>query len=467
MADIEMMMMMFQPLASDMGQLQSSCPVQQSAEDSSFVECLLGAFNGAGRVIGNETSPDDGKPLLISCVSKGVEWKFKEDLLGFPQRERSMIQSPGPVDQKDRITEIKGTLPAEGNDTKKIESVGKLIKGSGDANSDAFHSIPKAKGVEVGTKNPVASSEAADKAIAGEIRKETESPPEILRIAKDSASVSSEPVLQKVQKSLLTDVPAASRPDVQRVVRGEVLGQLFQDLVRRSNTSHVSTQVGKEGKGVLLSDTSLSEIGQKREINLQVGKEGRGVLLSDPSVPEIGQKREMREFVPIYEEAASSRTTQPLSPGETLIVRNRPISLADGVMPQILENLNLRTWKVGQKELKIQLHPEELGRLRMEIGLKDHQVVLKINVENPFVKDLIENNLAQLREGLLDRGLRMDKCSVTVSDHFQHQSGRNQDNSTGSGDHPFSMDRGEAEETASQRVCSPYHQDSDLVNLFI
>ena len=152
------------------------------------------------------------------------------------------------------------------------------------------------------------------------------------------------------------------------------------------------------------------------------------------------------------------------------MVRNGPLpsSLVDGFMQQILEHLNVKTWRVAQREVRIQLHPEEMGRLNMEIGMKDHQVIVKIHVENPFVKDLIENNLAQLREGLLDQGMRMDRCSVTVGDHFQHQSGRDGDDGTeGSGDSLSSIDDGETEKMPSQHPWSAYAGDSDLVNLFI
>jgi hypothetical protein len=202
---------------------------------------------------------------------------------------------------------------------------------------------------------------------------------------------------------------------------------------------------------------------------LQVGIEGNGLSGSGTFPDGINRPKGMGQTAPVVQETTMPPTTGSAGPAPMMTDGSRPLplGLGEGLVQQVLEQLNLRTWKVGQKEVRIQLHPEEMGRLRMEIGMKDHQVVVRIHVDNPMVKDLIENSLAQLRDGLLEQGLRMDKCSVMVSDHFQQQAGGNEKSGAGSGEPMAQQEAGEKEQMLSHRLWSPYGGDSDLINLFI
>jgi flagellar hook-length control protein FliK len=223
----------------------------------------------------------------------------------------------------------------------------------------------------------------------------------------------------------------------------EVLSKTLQDLGRRLQTNE-----GKTGSAQQLQRTGLT----------------------DGLIHEAKSKEGMTQLISRDEDSFHGPSVDPSAMGEGVVTKARPVPVfaTDGLMEQVLQTLNLRTWKVGQRELRIQLQPPELGRLHMKIGLEDHQVVLKIHVENPFVKDLIENNLAQLRQSLQDQGLRMDKCAVTVGDHFQHEYSGNGDHSLDlSEDYAVALNEGEIEESPGERAHSAYWGSSDLVNVFI
>lgn len=69
----------------------------------------------------------------------------------------------------------------------------------------------------------------------------------------------------------------------------------------------------------------------------------------------------------------------------------------------------------GQHEARIDLKPEYLGHIRMQIISENHQVTVKIMTEHGFVKDMIQNNAHQLKSDLQHQGLIIDKLEVTVS----------------------------------------------------
>ena len=77
--------------------------------------------------------------------------------------------------------------------------------------------------------------------------------------------------------------------------------------------------------------------------------------------------------------------------------------------------------KNGQNEVLINLKPDFLGQIRMQIITDSQQVTVRILTEFPVVKELIENNANQLRNDLQNHGLNIDKLEVSVSQHSDQQ----------------------------------------------
>ena len=78
----------------------------------------------------------------------------------------------------------------------------------------------------------------------------------------------------------------------------------------------------------------------------------------------------------------------------------------------------------GRTAIKINLKPEYLGYLRMKISTENHHVMVKIMTEIPLVKEIIENNINQLRAGLAGHGLEMDDLDVFVAHDSDKHEGR-------------------------------------------
>ena len=69
----------------------------------------------------------------------------------------------------------------------------------------------------------------------------------------------------------------------------------------------------------------------------------------------------------------------------------------------------------GQHEARIDLKPDFLGHVRMQVTTENHQVTVKILTEFGFVKEMIENNIHQLKADLQQQGLGVDRIDVSVS----------------------------------------------------
>jgi len=98
----------------------------------------------------------------------------------------------------------------------------------------------------------------------------------------------------------------------------------------------------------------------------------------------------------------------------------------DSILNQIIKQSRVFL-KEGKSGLQIQLKPENLGRVTLQVLIEDDGVVsAKFAVENRAVKQALQDNLASLRQGLEQQGIVVDKLIVKVNEEltgFLGQSG--------------------------------------------
>ncbi len=86
-------------------------------------------------------------------------------------------------------------------------------------------------------------------------------------------------------------------------------------------------------------------------------------------------------------------------------------NVADQILNQIKINMTADT-----TQLEIQLTPEHLGKVNVQIKENDGIITAKFQTENQVSKEAIESNLIQFKETLREQGLKVDSIEVTVSD---------------------------------------------------
>ena len=73
------------------------------------------------------------------------------------------------------------------------------------------------------------------------------------------------------------------------------------------------------------------------------------------------------------------------------------------------------TQQNGRSEVKIQLDPPELGRMRLEIAVEDGKLDVRIRVENPVLREGLRSELQHLDRTLKDA--QVDVSRLDVSDY--------------------------------------------------
>ena len=68
----------------------------------------------------------------------------------------------------------------------------------------------------------------------------------------------------------------------------------------------------------------------------------------------------------------------------------------------------------GRSSAVINLEPPSLGKMHLDIVTERSTVTGRIIVESAEVKDLVQNNIAELREHLAQNGLKVESFDVQV-----------------------------------------------------
>lgn len=84
------------------------------------------------------------------------------------------------------------------------------------------------------------------------------------------------------------------------------------------------------------------------------------------------------------------------------------------IMQQILDYIKVQV-KPDMTSLQMQLHPEDLGTLQIEVSNKNGVLTAQFTTQDDSVKAVIESQLIQLKENLNEQGLKVQAVEVTVA----------------------------------------------------
>lgn len=105
------------------------------------------------------------------------------------------------------------------------------------------------------------------------------------------------------------------------------------------------------------------------------------------------------------------------------------------IMDQIMDHMKIQL-KPGMEQLQLQLHPESLGTVHIQLTNKGGEITAQFHVQNETVKAAIESQVAELRESLREQGVKVEAVEVTVESHgfesnlWQGQESRKEDNAS-------------------------------------
>lgn len=86
------------------------------------------------------------------------------------------------------------------------------------------------------------------------------------------------------------------------------------------------------------------------------------------------------------------------------------------LMEQFAENVKIGISE-GTSSIEMQLNPENLGKVYLQISSKEGEIHAQITASNDAVKNALETQVAELRETLRQAGVKVNSIDVTVASH--------------------------------------------------
>jgi flagellar hook-length control protein FliK len=113
------------------------------------------------------------------------------------------------------------------------------------------------------------------------------------------------------------------------------------------------------------------------------------------------------QFAQLLSDNSSSSSTGSgvFTPDELAVLKG------DNTISQISEQIKL-LHKPAQNEVKVQLEPEFLGKVKLSLRVESGEVTAKFMVDNVLVKNQLDQNLAALRSNLVNQGFDVDQIEV-------------------------------------------------------
>ncbi len=124
--------------------------------------------------------------------------------------------------------------------------------------------------------------------------------------------------------------------------------------------------------------------------------------------------------------AGSVTAPQAVAPASAAPVLQTTVSslsiTEDKVVDQVIGKLTLNQTE-GKSSITMNLNPEELGRVRLEMSVEGDRVRAQFHAQSQQVQEVLEKHLPRLRDALESQGLKLDEVRVDA-DASQQQGGK-------------------------------------------
>lgn len=211
-------------------------------------------------------------------------------------------------------------------------------------------------------------------------------------------------------------------PDqLQTVIQSEVVEEPVLD--------EVPVEVVVETEDALQAKPEDEMSAETEDVQMQAQQPVAEALESQPTEEndsQSGQETERRQSEPDRSEhhhmfAQGFRTEQFQSQFSTQVqetATTSDVSRTDtqDIMRQIMDYIRIQV-KADTSSLEMQLHPESLGSLHIQIASRAGMVTANFIAQNEAVKAALESQMVQLKESFEQQGVKVEAIEVTVQSH--------------------------------------------------
>ncbi len=209
---------------------------------------------------------------------------------------------------------------------------------------------------------------------------------------------------------------------------GKVFNVVPEDDKLRESKSDLDNKSNHYNEGLEVSRENISETTFNNPLsNLSESKlDGQGQGQAGNDEQKLNESENWSDFVDnltgAFEETKISSTADMVK-----VVQVREIA------NQIIEQVKVII-KPEQTSMELQLNPENLGKVNLSVVSMDGNMTAKFLVENQLVKEAIESQMQELKDKLIEQGVKVESIEVAVESNGlwqnnQESGNQNQQNS--------------------------------------
>ena len=200
------------------------------------------------------------------------------------------------------------------------------------------------------------------------------------------------------------------------------------ESIEASETKAQPADTKKDRTG--LADDALSQQAGDESDSLKPEKQAMKADLNSDSQSEersFGDKNENNVLHTMINEQ-----TQPEGIFKAFDVQPKYTSVnTTEIIRQIVNQISIAN-TTGESVIEMQLNPENLGKLYINVTEKNSEITARIAVSNEAVKNALESQMATLRENLQDADIRVNDVEITIATHeFERNLEQNAGNENG------------------------------------
>ena len=204
---------------------------------------------------------------------------------------------------------------------------------------------------------------------------------------------------------------------IEQLPEMQVTENVKADKTAANDTSDQMNSVLKEEKTVqTASDADEVEI-QKPEDNILLQKEVAEETDTKADDGQTGNRNESGNTSNQTAFVSQEHTVDPAAAKtpETVPEFSRQLDTLD-LIRQVTEFTKV-TVREAQTTMEMQLNPEHLGKIYIEVTTKEGNVSAHIMTQNELVKEALEAQMAELKQSMNQAGVKVDAVEVTVGSH--------------------------------------------------
>ncbi|MCL1946014.1 MAG: flagellar hook-length control protein FliK [Chitinivibrionia bacterium] len=388
------------------------------ANENAVKAPVIDALNGLKKEIAKEV-----KSEIKSEIKETPKTEIKEAKIAVETTENKEVAKEK-AEKAEIKTEVK--VNVENKEIAKEKSVNAEIKTEKEVAKEAANEIAKesAKKSEIKETGKAKAKTEAKTEVKSETKVEvkSETKTEIKTEVKTATKTETKVEVKTETKSeTKTAANTVAKTEIKTEVKSTSTLENSETMAKTKTETKVSAEVKSDVKSAEVPETKASAKKHYAKNEAQAQAKANDVLNNEfvsPIKDSIIRSTEANIASPIALDGVSIEASKFSDASEIQSVSPRFIKLFEKeIIEQVQKTILSTANKNGSHQISLTLNPEKLGEVKLTIQVDGNVVSAKINVENLQVKNIIEQNLQQLKEALDKQNLSAGSLDVNVGEN--------------------------------------------------